>query len=360
MSILSIDILTENDSIQVYTTESMIPNEGYVLRGQLVLTLHRPVKARQITVQLKGTICNVVSNDPSIYYHSVNEPESNDASGWPITIMQVGSCAKKKDLLGRMGRFALYSTYGYATAYQKIVREEVNLLTNPTTFEQGVTCLPFELHVPAENLAPTLLLPRHSIHYALHAYVHLDSFKERYVTFRNPQQKLKPIHVSCHSFPSLHYLEFQPRVRYMGVREGHMRYEVSTVKYACLEQQTLRLSCHFFPLRPDIRLETIEVSLEQTEAYPLLTGQIRNREVISSYRMIKQTHKPSHISRSICHTDSIDDIPFEVDLTSPHITQDVNAVSLKVTHKIKVIVHFAGQTIRKMALSFPLTWKIAG
>lgn len=53
--------------------------------------------------------------------------------------------------------------------------------------------------------------------------------------------------------------------------------------------------------------------------------------------------------------DTLDYLPFDLDIASPYIAQGVDTLSLKITHKMRIIVYFADPQVRRMSLSFPLT-----
>lgn len=261
MAISSLHVHTESDAIHLYTGENMIPNSSYVLHGHVELNIRRPVRIRQISVQFKGTVHNVISNELIQHHQDI----SANSDFWPITIVSKQSTA----IFERMSRFAVSTALGYTISNQKIVRQRVDLLpadATTTRIEPGVSRWPFALEIDhPEKLLPSLLLPRHTIRYDLIVHVQLASLRDKIT-----QRKLritKPIHVLCHAYPSLHILDFQPRVRYRGCREGHMRYEVSMVKFVPLNQK-LRLVCHFFPLCAEARISTIAMLIEQHELFP--------------------------------------------------------------------------------------------
>ncbi|CDS03520.1 hypothetical protein LRAMOSA00922 [Lichtheimia ramosa] len=348
MAISSLHVHTESDAIHLYTGENMIPNSSYVLHGHVELNIQRPVRIRQISVQFKGTVHNVISNELIQHHQDI----SANSDFWPITIVSKQSTA----IFERMSRFAVSTALGYAISNQKIVRQKVDLLpadATTTRIEPGVSRWPFAIEIDhPEKLLPSLLLPRHTIRYDLIVHVQLASLRDKIT-----QRKLritKPIHVLCHAYPSLHILDFQPRVRYRGCREGHMRYEVSMVKFVPLNQK-LRLVCHFFPLCPEARISTIAMLIEQHELFPLRTGNIKENETFPSHMYVSKTQKPIVKEYTVNDDDTLDYLPFDLDIASPYIAQDVDTLSLKITHKMRIIVYFADPQVRRMSLSFPLT-----
>ncbi|KAI9260655.1 hypothetical protein BDA99DRAFT_560722 [Phascolomyces articulosus] len=468
MSVISIDIQPENESIHLFTGENMIPNETITLKGHVQLTLLRPIQIRQITIQLKGTVRNIISND--ILRSTEPLIDENDAQLWPVAVLHHNS---NIPLMDRMTRRALNAAMGYASASQTIIREQIHLFNNSEnsdskslpiiSLEAGITRYPFELTIHnADQLPPSILLPRHSISYELSAKLRLASFREiAKITYWNarssasfsfltthplknnnsnhhdnattttdrrfsrsssssvstqestsrrhhhninnnasrlfissststaspssttsqeqssvlvPQQEqqqqqqtafskqkqkllrtIKPIHVFCHGHGSLQILEYQQRIRYRGCRERHLKYEVSMTKYLCLQKKKFDLVCHFTPLREEASIAWIEAYLEQTEKYPLRAGRIREYDPLPPEILVSKSSRPIIIKRSIDpEQDDVSHIPLSLPVHSPHIAQDIDTFSLKITHKIRVIVHFRNPEIRKMSLSFPV------
>ncbi|KAI7853262.1 hypothetical protein BDC45DRAFT_511732 [Circinella umbellata] len=182
MSAISIDIQPETDSVHLFTGENMVPNETVVLKGHVQLTLLRPIRIRQITIQLKGMVRNIISND----ILRTTEPliDENDVQLWPVAVLHSNSNITVVD---RMTRRALNAAMGYASGSQIIIREQIHLFNNnnnnkslpPRSLPAGVTRYPFELTIHnADQLPPSMLLPRHSISYELSAKLRLASFKE--------------------------------------------------------------------------------------------------------------------------------------------------------------------------------------
>ncbi|KAI8149339.1 hypothetical protein BJV82DRAFT_587637 [Fennellomyces sp. T-0311] len=413
MSVVSIDIQPETDTLNLFTGENMIPNAAFTLKGHVQLTLLRPIQVRQITIQLKGTVRNIISND--ILRQTEPLLDENDVQLWPVAVLHSNSTIP---LVDRVTRRALNAALGYASASQTIIRESVHLFDNstssPVSLEAGVTRWPFELVINnVDQLPPSMLLPRHSITYELSAKLRLASFREiakltywnarssasfsfltstsskssrrfsrssssstssvsssqqqqsvsalqeRPKLFAKQKQKLlriiKPIHVFCHGHGSLQILEFQQRIRYRGCRENHLRYEVSMAKYLCIQKKKADLVCHFFPLCDAATIASVEVCLEQTEQYPLRAGRIRESDPLPAEILVSKSSRPISVKHIIDpERDEISNLPLSIRIDSPHIGQDVDTHSLKITHKIRVIVHFANDQVRKMSLSFPV------
>ncbi|KAI9493797.1 hypothetical protein BDB00DRAFT_354920 [Zychaea mexicana] len=446
MSVISIDIQPESDSVHLFKGENMIPNETVTLKGHVQLTLLRPIQIRQITIQLKGTVRNIISND----ILRSTEPlfDENDTHLWPVAVLQSNS---NIPLVDRVTRRALNAAMGYTSASQTIVREQTHLFnaqSNSTTSSSsskksapiialpaGVTRYPFELTIPnADQLPPSILLPRHSISYELSAKLRLSSFREiakmtywnarssaslsfltssaststsnnkrrrrfsrsssssvstrdssaeaattspapprilqeqqdqqleaqqQQLVFSKQKQKMlrtiKPIHVFCHGHGSLQILEYQQRIRYRGSRERHLRYEVSMAKYLCLQKKKFDLVCHFFPLRDEAAIASIEAHVEQTEKYPLRAGRIREFDPMPPEILISKSSRPISMKRVVDpEQDDLGNLPLSIPIDSLHVAQDVDTLSLKITHKIRVIVHFRNPEVRKMSLSFPI------
>ena len=182
MSVISIDIQPETDSVHLFTGENMVPHETVTIKGHVQLTLLRPIQIRQITIQLKGTVRNIISND----ILRTTEPliDENDAQLWPVAVLHSNSNITMVD---RMTRRALNAAMGYASSSQTIIRERVHLFNNsnnnkslpPKSLPAGVTRYPFELTIHnADQLPPSMLLPRHSISYELSAKLRLASLRE--------------------------------------------------------------------------------------------------------------------------------------------------------------------------------------
>ncbi|KAG0174467.1 hypothetical protein DFQ28_006463 [Apophysomyces sp. BC1034] len=295
MTILSLDIIPETETIDLFDEENTAPNEVYILRGQIELRLTRPVHIRQITVEFRGILSSAISLDyPEQKMWDQTEPE-----------LQI--------LIDRTKR----RPSGIAEATQVLIREHTAVVDQPTLLRAGVSRWPFELRLNnIQSLPPSLLLPRHSISYELSAYIKLTSLRERVkISYWNVRSKAvrrvsvayrrlsnsmlpphqdqstppsspvgtsdqfnkkrnrllstsTPIKVQKHSHASLQALSCIPRVRYRGSRVDRMHYHVSTAKFACLQQKILNVGCDFFPLHPDAEIEFVELSLDQMEIYP--------------------------------------------------------------------------------------------
>ncbi|KAF7723927.1 hypothetical protein EC973_001499 [Apophysomyces ossiformis] len=305
MAIVSLDIIPQSETVDLFDEENTIPNDNYLLAGHIELSLTRPVHVREIAVQFHGFVRSAISMDyPEQKMWNHTEPE-----------LQI--------LMDRARRRAT----GIAEASQVLIQERTIVLDQPTLLRAGTSRWSFEIHLKdVQSLPPSLLLPRHTIRYELSAYIKLTSLRERVkigywnvrskaarrvsvayrrlsntmlpvqhlstpspsssssssppplvvVTGERCQKKQKnrllsasrPIEVRKHSHASLQAFSCIPRVRYRGARPDRIRYHVSTVKFACLQQRLLNVTCDFFPLHPDASISFLELSLEQTEVYP--------------------------------------------------------------------------------------------
>lgn len=170
-----LEILPEADAIKIFNGPNVIPSETYVLRGYVQLTTARRVGIRQISIQLEGVVRNMISAYPAepAFDTQIN-PEL-----WPASVYHAN---EDMPLLDRVMRRALLAAAGYASSKEIITRETTELFGDGMTtlmVGAGVIRWPFEITIPnAHKLPPSILLPQHSIHYALSAQLKLASIRD--------------------------------------------------------------------------------------------------------------------------------------------------------------------------------------
>lgn len=315
----SIDIIPESDTIHLFNGENVIPSGAYTLRGFVQLKLMRPLKVRRISIRFKGIIRSILSNEAVKHAEPPTDIDSSDPSYWPASFFHPRS--RDLSLADRMALRAAYIAMGYSNFRYTILSQSLHVLDpeKPVLIEEGTSRWPFELVIDnAYKLPPSILLPRHLIIYELSAqlqlaswgesiklaywnatvsFAHLSSPSFRHALVRRRSStssaedvafsttmgttttentsKLrpfcrvyKPIKVYSHDYASLQLLQHEPRIRYRGCRQHHMRYEVSVPSFVCLQQRKFELACKFERLRDEARIALIEIYLEQFEKYP--------------------------------------------------------------------------------------------
>ncbi|ORY94550.1 hypothetical protein BCR43DRAFT_525743 [Syncephalastrum racemosum] len=451
MSLVTLNIHTEPDSIQIFGGDATVPEDTATLRGYVELRLTRPVQLKQITVQLEGVVRSIVCSDIP---RSQEEDDKgvggflSDSRMWPSSILYNGrsSSFEQLPLMDRLSRRALHAAQGYSTATHTVLRHRTLCLPEhqpAKSINAGVTRWPFIIHIDnLQQLPPSLHRPLHSVRYEVSAKLQLASFREKVrvtcwnLSFRlarrsskqipsldaaaehdselvddeiqarrssthgssrsmsvisssrcspeddtcqsqheyqrqqpgGTRKKLKPnyrshrlfyiarsLPVYRHTYASLQLLVRQPRVRYRGCRQEVIRYEVNMRKHACLQQGKFEALCHFEPLSAQVTVSSVTVYLEQTEKYPLRAGKIEDSEIpLDEDSMVSRIRRLSRTRHTITDQEQLCRLRLSVQLDSPQVAQDIDAMSLKISHRLRMIVHFEDRSMRKMSLSFPL------
>lgn len=188
MPLVTLDIHTEPESIQIFGDDATLPENSTTLRGYVELRLTRPVQLKQITVQLEGLVRSIVCSDIP---RSQEEDDKavdgllNDPRIWPSSILYNGrsSSLKQLPLVDRMSRRALHTAQGYSTATRTVLRYRTHCLPEQQpakTIVAGVTRWPFAIRIDnLQQLPPSLHQPLHSVRYEISAKLQLASFREK-------------------------------------------------------------------------------------------------------------------------------------------------------------------------------------
>ncbi|KAI8391587.1 uncharacterized protein BYT42DRAFT_200539 [Radiomyces spectabilis] len=361
--IISFDILPDTDHLDLFTGDDIIPNETYILRGHVRLTHSRPILVRRITVQLQGVVRSILSND-------FKEPPLQDP--WKPGQPSSACCFQ------RFKYWLDHSTLlGYEESMHPLINLQTSIVLQPTSCHAGVSLWPFELRLPnAHQLPPSITLPRHSISYYLTAHISLSSLKDRMMLHcldlsqalicSSQRKKLRsirrPIRIYQHVQPSLESLGYAPRMRYRGSREGHVRYEISMPKYACLQDTAYVFVCGFWPLVEEARIAAIDIYLEQIASYyaGFYTGEDDpspddNGNIHQNKSFITHVRKYCQSQYHVTESDNQEMLNLSLSLDLPQLCPDINCKKLRISHKLRLLIHFANsEKERKMSLSFPL------
>lgn len=271
-------------TIDTFHNNTILPNQVYVIKGTVEISVSRPIQVKQLYVQFRGNVESLVG------VSDLQFEEKHTVFGDQIPIDQWETL--DDDELGLVSRLSRRA-FGQSLAIYSLIDESLCLLDEPRLFPKGKTSWPFHLTLRHIHLLPpSILTPHHKIAYHLLARIKLTSLTERVrVTYWHicmqimndhdatiQMQPLKhkrqilgasqKISLSRHSYPNMQAVNELHRVRYRGSRSQRISYEISVAKFICLQQNTMDFNCQFHSLVEDTKIKTIEYYLEQTEIYP--------------------------------------------------------------------------------------------
>ncbi|CAO3683002.1 unnamed protein product [Rhizopus stolonifer] len=347
---LSLTIIPDTDTIDTFHNNTTLPNQVYVIKGTVEINVSRPIQVKQLYVQFRGNVESLVG------VSDLQFEEKHAVFGDQIPIDQWETLDDDElSLVSRLSRRA----FGQSLAIYSLIDESLCLLDEPRLFPKGKTSWPFHLTLHQIHLLPpSILTPHHKIAYHLLARIKLNSLTERVrvtywhvcmqitndhdATIRMQPLKHKrqilgasqKISLSRHSYPNMQTVNELHRVRYRGSRSQRISYEISMAKSVCLQQNTVDFNCQFHSFVEDTKIKTIEYYLEQIETYPTKPG-----------TQITMETEDNTVNLNLR-------LPFDL----PHISPPIHTHTLKISHRLKVLVKFRDEIREKnMSLSFPLT-----
>jgi hypothetical protein len=315
MTLITVNIIPEVDIINLFDEEYTTPTQTFTLNGVVEVTTERPVHIRQVNLQFKGRVKSLVSFSDFI------QESTQLNTNYEIPLKRWNTLEyDDTSVLQWVSRKAL----GYSHAYIDLIRQRETILDETVLLSTGKNVFPFSLEIcNADRLPPSVILPQHKILYQLSAKIKLASFSEKfkvhYWSARSQRhtQELPPspplapyeqddfdpidpsimdsvelgdrdillsqlsrsskqenlgcsrlVQVCRHSYPSLLLLGSLHRVRYRGVRQRCLKYQVSMPRFACLQLPVFKFDCKFETLAHDANIKKVMYFIEQSEIYP--------------------------------------------------------------------------------------------
>ncbi|KAI9028324.1 hypothetical protein CLU79DRAFT_738782 [Phycomyces nitens] len=380
MAAILLDILLDNHSIDLWGQHS-----PFYFQGTVELTLNRPIHIREISVGIKGVLQSIVSTDfpDRIFKENIGVLDHSHFKKHPT----------QKPKLVAMGYAESRQTI--LRTNQVVLRCEIPGLYTPDTYRWPFSLMIENPHV----LPPTILLPRHNIHYQLTAHISLGSGDRlrmscwhayqsarkhasiAYQRLSNPlplsdQDVSLPNHPPPPYYPTPHQVRhcllstlvslqvnqyslynhfLSGSRRYRGTRLGVLCYEACLPNNAWIGRTRYEFMCEFYLLRQDVTIDKIVSCVEQSEKYPVQSGKVQSGHQLGDNNMMTRIHCYSETHHHISLSDDLSCLSLFVPLNSPLLSQDISATSLRIEHRLRLIVHFGERAHeRKMTLSFPL------
>ncbi|KAL0097862.1 hypothetical protein J3Q64DRAFT_1076768 [Phycomyces blakesleeanus] len=318
MSTVLLDLFLDNNSIDLWGQYS-----AFHFKGTVELTLDRPVNIREITVGIKGVLQTIVSTDfpDTMFKEDVGALESSHFKKHPFqksSLVAIGYAESRQIVL---------------KTKQVVLRHEIPVLYTPNIYRWPFILTLEDPHI----LPPSILLPRHNIHYQITAHVTLGSLgdhlkvgywsiyqnarKHALIAYRrlsnppplpdqddslpdypSPTYTLTP-HQARHSLLStripLQVNQYSTSIngvspearRYRGVRQGTIRYETCLPNNTWIGRTRYEFLCEFYPLRQDVTIDEIVCCMEQSETYPVRGGKVQSGQQLSAKDMTTHLHR---------------------------------------------------------------------